>query len=195
VASKIDIWNLALSHFGNAANVSAPTEESAEAEHCRRFYPIALREALEAHAWTFASKRATLAELATNPREDFEHAYSLPADCVKPRKMLPEGYTDSENDGAVFEWWGTTLYTDEANASLVYTFALDDTTKFSPLFVIGLSYLLAGYLVGPMRKDETGKSQAAMRNLAEHKLFVAAASNASATRHRATHTPTAARVR
>lgn len=195
MASAIDICNLALSHFGQDGVISAisPPDGSAEAEHCARFYPIARDELLEMHPWTFASKRATLAEL-TNDREDFEYRYAVPADCLKPRRLLPDGY-DDEDHGSTFEWEGSSLYADESLATLVYTYKLTDTTKFSPLFVTALSYLLASYVVGPIRKDETGRSQQSLRQMGEALANRAAASNANADRRRASHTSTAKAAR
>lgn len=196
MASTVDICNLAMSHFGQAANISSinPPDGSAEAEHCARFYPVALVEALEFHPWTFAKKHATLAELV-NDRDDFAHAYALPADCVKPRRVLPEGYTDDENDGVEFDCEGGKLFTNAANATLVYTFKQVDPTKFSGPFVTGLSLKLAAYVAGPIVKEPSGRMQALLEQRAALKLSEAAASNGNSDRHRAVHRPTARRAR
>jgi hypothetical protein len=52
MSSVIDICNLALSHIGQAADVSSidPPENSIEAEYCARFYPMARDTLLEAYA-------------------------------------------------------------------------------------------------------------------------------------------------
>ena len=49
--SAVTICNLALAHLGDSATVSSidPPEGSAPAEHCARFYPVALGLLLEAH--------------------------------------------------------------------------------------------------------------------------------------------------
>lgn len=192
MASSVDIANLALSHFGQAANLSsiAAPYSSAEAEHAGRFYPVALAELLEAHPWTWATKRAALAELV-NDRDDWAYRYALPADCLKPRRVLPDGYADTENDGSPYEWEGASLYCDEALATLVYTFSVTDTTKFSPMFVKALSFRLASYMSGPVLKDPSGRAQAALYARSEKELGLAAASNANATSKRASHTSTA----
>lgn len=192
MASTVDVCNLAMSHFGQAANISSidPVDGSAEAEHCARFYPVALVEALEFHPWTFASKHATLAELV-NDRGDFAHAYALPADCVKPRRVLPEGYTDDQNDGADFDWEGGKVYTDATNATLVYTFKQVDPTRFSGPFVTGLSLKLAALVAGPIVKDPSGRTQALLEGRAQAKLNEAAASDGNSDRHRAVHRSTA----
>lgn len=192
MASSVDIANLALSHFGQAANLSsiAAPYSSAESEHAGRFYPIALAECLEAHPWTWATKRAALAELV-NDRDDWAYRYALPADFLKPRRVLPDGYADTENDGSPYEWEGSSLYCDEALATLVYTFSVTDTTKFSPMFVKALSFRLASYMSGPVLKDPSGRAQAALYARSEKELGLAAASNANATSKRASHTSTA----
>ena len=192
MASSVDIANLALSHFGQAANLSSIVApfSSAEAEHAGRFYPIALAECLESHPWTWATKRAALAELV-NDRDDWAYRYAIPADCLKPRRLLPDGYADTENDGSPYEWEGASIYCDEALATLVYTFSVTDTTKFSPMFVKALGFRLSSYMAGPILKDPTGRAQAALYARSERELGAAAVSNANATRKRATHTSTA----
>lgn len=202
MASAVDICNVALSHFGQNASIDSidPPDSSAEAEYCARFYPIVRDEMLEREVFTFSTKRATLAALV-NDRPDWQYRFALPADCLKPRAVLPSTYSRADTiDGLVdstdaFEWEGGSLYTDEPDAVLVYTFKLTDTTKFSPLFVTAASYLLAGYIVGPITKDPTGRTQLALRQLGDRYLGMAAASNANATRNRAQHVPTAKRVR
>jgi hypothetical protein len=186
MASIVDICNLALSHLGDDATVSSisPPEGSAQAEHCARFYPIARNTLLEMHQWNFASKRATLAQVA-NPWPEWEYAYALPADCLVALSVMPpdaqDDYatrvvpTDSplwahnyspvvaagryvpqpyslEMDAAGNE----ILLTNQENAHLRYSYIVTDTTKFSPLFIIALSHLLASYLAGPVLKGDTG---------------------------------------
>lgn len=196
MASAVDICNLALSHFGQDASIDAiePPDGSAEAEHAARFYPIALKELLEEFDWSFARKRSTLAEL-TNDRDDFAYKLALPSDVVQLRRLLPDGYVDDQNDGAVYQREGTSIYTDSSPATLVYTYALTDTTKFSPLFVVALSWRLASYLDGPIRKDMTGKSQMALRQVSDRIAGQAKASDANADKKRASHTSTAVGAR
>lgn len=196
MASEVDICNLALTTFGQTASIDSldPPDGSAEAEYCVRFYPIARDAALEAHWWPFATKRATLAQMV-NDRPDWAYRYAAPADMVKPQAVLASGYGNDEDEGAAFQWEAGSLYTDEADAVLRYTFRLRDTTKFTPLFVIGLSTMLAGYLVGPMAKDPTGATQLKLMQLAQRQLGDAAVSAANATRRRATFASTARRSR
>lgn len=52
------------------------------------------------------------------------------------------------------------ILTDQANAVLRYTAIVTDTTKFSPLFNMTLSWHLASMLAGPMLKGDAGAAEA-----------------------------------
>lgn len=196
MASDTDICNLALSHFGQDANISSidPSDGSAEGDLAERFYPIARDELLEEFDWTFARKRMTLAQV-TNDREDVGYKYALPSDLLKPRRLLPDGYTDEQNDAVDYEIEGSYIYTDDAQPTLVYTKTLTDTTKFSPMFVVTLSYRVAAYIAGPIVKDPTGGLQRSLRTASDAEAARAKQSDANSERKRATHTSTAQRAR
>ena len=196
MATETDIANLALSHFGQDASIDSidPPDGSVEAEHAQRFLPIARDEILEAFPWSFAKRRATLAE-QTNDRTDWAYRYAVPTGCIKPRTLLPATYDNEETEGVSFDWQGDSLYTDEPDATLVYTARVTDPTKWTPLFTTSLSWRLSSYMSGPIVKDPTGRIQAALYQRSELELRKATASNANASRNRATHTPTASRVR
>lgn len=162
MASAVDICNLALAHLGNAANIAAisPPDGSAEADHCKRFYPIARDVCLQAHTWGFATKRAPLAELAGTPPDNWQRQYTLPADCLQPLAiLLPYGHDDSLAQPFAVEALASgtqVLYTNVPEAVLRYSAQIVDTTKFSPTFVSALSWLLASYLAGPVIKGKAG---------------------------------------
>lgn len=183
MASKVDIWNLALSHIGGKASITDPDEATAEANHCRRFYSIALNVALERHAWTFATRRAALSEV-TNPVDHWMFAYGLPNLCVKPRAvLLPESTDDSKEQPFAVESdadGNGILYTNVEDAVLKYTTLIEDTNKFTPLFVLTLSYDLGAMLVGPIPKDL--KLKDGMLKAAAYYASLAAASDANSGR-------------
>jgi hypothetical protein len=196
LASSVDICNLALNHFGQDANISSidPSDGSAEGDLAARFYPIARDELLEEFDWTFARKRTTLAQV-TNDRDDVGYKYALPSDLLKARRLLPSGYTDEQNDAADYEMEGSYLYTDDAQPTLVYTKTLTDTTKFSAMFVVSLSYRVASYISGPIVKDPTGQLQRGLRTASDAEAARAKQVDANSERKRATHTSTAQRTR
>ena len=187
MASEVDICNLALAHLGDTATVSSlnPPEGSAQAEHCARFYPIARDTLLELHRWNFSMRRSVPASL-TSDWTEWEYAYALPANTMTVLSVLPDDSTDDYSTrfapadtllsyapivaaGAYTPQAYTietladgqlVLYTDQENAVLRYTVRITDTTKFSSLFVMSLSWHLASMLAGPIIKGETGAAEA-----------------------------------
>lgn len=173
---------MALGHIANSAELTAidPPDGSAEADHCATFYPMARDECLESHAWSFATQRATLAELATNAQEDiWAYAYALPNQLIKVLAVLLPGAPD-DTDTQPFlvetlENGSQVLYTNVEDAVLRFIWRQEDPAKFTPLFTIALSYKLAAYLAGPIPKDLNLKKT--LEQVAELKLGQAAASN------------------
>lgn len=187
MASSIDICNQALSHLGDSATVASidPPEGSAQAEHCARFYPMALAALLEMHPWSFSARRITLAAV-TNPSTGWAYAYAEPSDALNLISVLAPDATDdyssrtqttSSNDpnlrntiGGVYtpqdfatevdSAGSNIILTNQADAVLRYTSYVTDTSKFSPLFVECLGWLLASKLAGPILKGESGMNAA-----------------------------------
>lgn len=182
MASEVDICNLALSHLGDEASVIAitPPHGTTQASHCARFYPIARDVVLQAFSWTFATRRAVLAEVVNPVLGDYLYAYALPNGFLRPLAALYPGvpavdfgagatdtgsfaYTvESADDGSLI------LYTNLVTANLRYTARVTDTTKFPPLVIAAIARLLASYLAGPVLKGDTG-TKVAMQQM---KLFV-----------------------
>jgi hypothetical protein len=52
------------------------------------------------------------------------------------------------------------LYTNQEKAMLRYTAYVTDTTTYSPLFVMALSWQLASMLAGPILKGDAGAAEA-----------------------------------
>ena len=186
MASEVDICNLALAHLGDTATISSinPPEGSAQAQHCARFYPIARDGLLEGHFWNFAMKRATLAQVS-NSWPEWQFAYAVPADCLNPISVLPPNANDdyaSSFTPTDTPYWSHNfapvlaagqyvpqpytvemdangnqiILTNQEQAVLRYTRYVTDTTKFSPLFTMTLSHLLASFLAGPIIKGDAG---------------------------------------
>jgi hypothetical protein len=210
--SAADIANIALSHLGARAQVNSitPPDGSVEAGYAARFYPIARRELIEAHAFAFTIRRATLAEV-NNPSAIWTYAYALPTACIKPERVLRERvaamwlleYPDStvdevltERGSADFEVEDGVLFTHEPEAVLKYRVDVTDTTRFPPLFTSTLGLLMAGYLAGPIIKGLDGaKVGNAWREQAFRMLAKAAASDANASSQPAEHVAAQIRAR
>lgn len=180
MASEIDICNLALSHLGDTATVASldPPEGSVQAEHCARFYSIARDSLLEMHPWGFATRRIQLAQLGTGWPE-WDYSYAQPSDALNIIAVLPPDATDDYSQGLsnvplsaggsyvpkafsceIDSNGADVIYTDQEDAVLRYTALVSDTTKFSPLFVMALSWHLASMLAGPIIKGDAGAAEA-----------------------------------
>jgi hypothetical protein len=191
MASEVSICNLSLSHLGDTARVTSikPPDNSVQARLCAQFYPIARDALLEMSAYGFATRRAKLAQV-DNPSTTWLYAYAvpngmlnalavLPADAMddyeaqllsSDASFFPQGYVpapmslaftpqpyaiETNDDGSQI------ILTNVQDAVFRFTTFVSDTTKFSPLFTLALSYLLASHLAGPIIKGDEGRAVAA----------------------------------
>lgn len=188
--AELDICNLALAHLGDTAQITSinPSDGSAQATHCSRFYPIARDSLLDMRSWSFATRRKTLVALE-NTRTEWDYAYAVPADCTTSFAVLPpdvgDDYstryapTDSPGYPATIypvitagayipqpftietdEFGRQIIYTDQPNAVIRYSASGTDASKFSPLFKVALSWHLASMLAGPILKGDAGAAEA-----------------------------------
>lgn len=176
-----------LGNAATVASINPP-EGSAEADHCARFYPLARDTLLEMHAWGFALKRVALAQVA-NAASEWLYAYAAPNDAVNLLEVLPPDATDDINAQVPFpsDSYGLSaiqvynpvtigyttqpysseidangnqiILTNQEQAVLRYTALITDTSLFSPLFTMTLSWHLAAMLAGPVLKGESGISE------------------------------------
>lgn len=187
MASDVQICNAALAHLGDTATVASinPPEGSAQAEHCARFYPLARDALLEMHAWSFATRRASLA-LLTETVAQWRYCYAMPANVINVLAVVPPDTSDDYSQGlSVPDFYGyaptlipnagyyvpqpyaieTTaagaqaILTNQASAVLRYTVRVTDPTQFSPLFTMTLTWLLASMLAGPLIKGDVGRAE------------------------------------
>ncbi len=160
MASDLDICNLALSHLGDEANIASLTEGSAQAEHCKRFYPLARDATLEKHTWSFATRRTSLALLNVTAPDTWQFVYARPTTAVRVIAVLPQGASeDAQSEDFTQEILanGTqVIYSNTENATVRYIGLVTDTTKYTPWMVLAVGRLLASFLAGPIIKGETG---------------------------------------
>jgi hypothetical protein len=190
VATEIDICNLALSHIGdrNTVAVIRPPENSAQAAACARFFDIARDTLLAQHPWSFATKRAVLADLTgtvTVPPH-WLYAYSCPSDVINRLVVLSsESTQEEETEGFVYELGddspGTrVIYTNVETAYVRYTARVTNPAHFPPMFTEALSRQLASYLAGPIIKGEAGVKMAREQiSIAQAYLTLAAKEDAN----------------
>lgn len=159
MAAVVDIVNTALARLGDVATVSSLDEASAQAQYASTFYPIARDSMLEMHDWRFAIRRVTLAAVTADTFE-WSYAYAVPSDMLRAVSVL-EATSSATDSTQAFDIMddgsgNTIILTNLVDATLLYTVRVTDTTKFSPLFVDALAWLLAAQLAGPLLKGDTG---------------------------------------
>lgn len=190
MASVVDICNLALSHLGDTATLSSidPPEGSAQAQHCHTFYPMARDSLLELHYWNFSMRRVALASTDA-PYPMWQYGYLVPSDAINIISVLPPDVADDYSvkfvptDAPLFAHnyspmiqtgryipqpftletkadGSQVLYTNQPNAVLRYTAHVEDSTLFSPLFTLTLTWHLASMLAGPLIKGDAGAAEA-----------------------------------
>lgn len=163
MSNAIEICNLALAKLGDRAQVVSidPPDDSVQAQYCSIFYDPTLTSVLIDTQWSFAVKVAELAEV-TNDDSRFAYAYALPSDCLLIHSVFETGVATTYQgvNQAQFSVAQGVLYTDQASASIEYTFNQRDPVKFSALFVDALSWKLAANLSGVIIKGDTGASAA-----------------------------------
>lgn len=176
----VDICNLALSYLGDTATVASidPPEGSAQAQHCARFYPVALNLLLESHRWNFITKRAYLAVVANCYFDAWGFAYAFPSDAANVISVLPKSLYPVEDFRYWREWWPLEFEVDRASDFQVevlngqqvilsnacdavarYTVSTVQPGMFPGLFADALAWKLASMLAGPLLKGDAGAAE------------------------------------
>lgn len=152
MASKIQIWNMALAHLGHGKQVASADERSPEALACKLFWEQVVDEVLGDYPWTFTRKVEALALVDTFTAETAEWTYSyrVPSDCLSIRRIL-SGVRKDTNDSVVSfvtgqDDQGDLIFTDAEDAEAEYTARIEDASKFPAKFAQALALLLAVYV-------------------------------------------------
>lgn len=173
----VDICNLALSYLGDTATVASidPPEGSAQAQHCARFYPVALNLLLESHRWNFITKRAYLAVVEKCYFDTWQFAYALPSDATDVISVLPKALYPVEE----FRYWWPlefelnrardfqievfngqqVILSNVCDAVARYTVSTVQPGMFPALFTDALAWKLASMLAGPLLKGDAGAAE------------------------------------
>ena len=172
--TEIQVCNLALANLGEPATISSisPPDGSREAALCAQFFAFARDQMLEKHAWDFALRSKTLTVRAESPRVDWKYAYDYPSDVVSVLAVIRSdvdynyktmGTTGQQPYSVELDANGKRmLLTDQQDALLLYVAKVEDSTKWSSLFVRALSWQLASHLAGPVLKGEEGMKMVGM---------------------------------
>jgi hypothetical protein len=164
MATVVDICNRALVLLGDRGTVSSidPPEGSAQADHCARFYPMALKEALTAFPFSFSIKRGTLPRSATQVvGETDKYAFVLPSDCLylveaysQDNRNLPVEYNIEQIGGV------RCVISNQPSMWAKYVSGEVNASTFTAYFESALTHRLAAFLAGALMPGSSGISQA-----------------------------------
>lgn len=163
MANPVSICNLALSYIGDTASVASidPPEGGPQAQMCATMYPMAVNALLEMYDWTFATRRASVAQYADEDAHGWKGAYTLPGDCLRIARVhsaseqRADEPTDQEYEvGASVK--GRVLYTNADDPVVTYISSNTKSAVFSNAFVIALAWYLANMLAGQRVKGKEG---------------------------------------
>lgn len=185
-STKLDIWNVAISHLGEAIEVGDAEENSAAARACRRFYDVCREKALRDARWPFAKKYTLLASVTNAvPSSEFLYSYRYPVDALAIRRILngswrvetrqsrvPFRIAGDDNGRLILCDVQAIANTDPTLSVpwLEYTANVQDATVFSSDFVDALALLLANR-IGPRVAGDKSKLRADAFGLYEKEII------------------------
>lgn len=158
MASKIDIFNMALSHIGQSKTVADLNENSPDRRACSRFYDTCLESLLSEFDWRFAMRNVLLANIGSPPT-NWMYRYRYPNDCLKAIRIVVPGIRyPQESQEIPFEvYWetsGRSIVTDKVDAELSYITRVPEAERYPSNFVEALSYRLAASIAMPLANDQ-----------------------------------------
>lgn len=168
MASKLEIWNLALGNLGNKAGLSSasPPYDTREGELCGMYYDLARKFAISYVKPFWAKGRVVLAEVTDDLGDDMPvtwgYAYAKPNATQILGIFDPGSIQDEDAKGYEYETHDgdPVIYTNVNEAIARVLIDVEDVDKFHPAFVVGLASLLAAYIAGPLIKGKDGMAVA-----------------------------------
>lgn len=159
MASKIDVFNMALGHVGISTTVADELERSPERVICTRYWDTC-RDALFSYKdmpWNFAVTRVTLADIG-DPPFGWGYRYRYPNDCINALGIVgatgrvepPEARVKFE---VQYEADGRVILTDVEEAVLVYVKRINEVERWPSAFVEAMAYRLASMIIMPLKND------------------------------------------
>ena len=139
MASKTDIANLALGHFGEYRIVDF-LENSPSAEACRDAWDLTRQSVLRSHNWSFAMDDDLLTRLVEAPKARWKYKFALPADYM--RLVSCNGVLAGTSD-VPFSVRGNTLVSNSVSALIEYIKDVPETEFWDPAFAKAFTFELA----------------------------------------------------
>lgn len=167
MASRLQIYNMALSHIGMKKIYSTSTQNPSLVA-CDLHYPEALEDTYSEYSWSFA----TVKEQFASPSIDivgWDYVYTYPPKAAIVNAVFSAAnvdYKDEQEFEVVFVPGSNkkVICSNEPDAYIEYTYIVEDTTLFSPKFVLALSFKLAALIAFSLTADASKSDE--MRNAA-----------------------------
>jgi hypothetical protein len=164
MASKIDVFNMALGHIGVSSTVADELERSPERIACTRYWDTC-RDALLSYKsmqWGFATAREALADIG-DPPPGWAFRYRYPNGCVNAIGIIgvtgrTELFHTTPKFIVQYETDGRAILADTEGAVLLYTKRVVEVERWPASFVEAAAARLASMIVMPLKND------ASMRN-------------------------------
>lgn len=145
------LCNSALAKIG-AARITSLEEGSKNANLCATLYPRCRDDLLRAHSWNFATARAKLARVDTDPAFGYAATFALPADWMRNIAA----FDNEAGLGALdFKTEGGRILSDAEEVYLRYVMRVENANLMPPDFREALSSLLARELAVPIAQSNT----------------------------------------
>lgn len=165
MASAVDICNLALGKLSQDVPIASFQERSKEARTFARIYDHQRDLVLAERIWPFATKAQALAPQSETPMLGWGYRYTYPVDCAQALAVCDSSGVrfglqavsgvGSINELSGISWPGrcnfdvhfgeqdTSISSDLEGAYLIYTTQVEDTGRFSAMFIEALACKLA----------------------------------------------------
>jgi len=170
MASKIDIFNMALAHIGTTVTVADEAEKTVERITCSRFYDTC-RDALLAYKscdWNFAMTSVLLADIGSPPT-NWLYRYRYPSDCIRAVGLVIKGNrspTEAQKlrFDVMYEAAGRSIVSDQTEAELLYITRVTEAERYPSSFVEALALRLAAFIAMPLNKDKSLRDELTQRS-------------------------------
>ncbi len=153
--SKVKIYNMALAYLGVTA-ITSVSEGSVSANRVGNFYDRVRGQLLEKFPWNFAKKMMALSQTTEPATGDYDYAYTLPSDCLKPLSTNQDADYRIFGNTLLISYDDSELTDDDDLLYLTYIYQIEDESLYSELFVKLFSLALAVELA-PQFAVSTGK--------------------------------------
>lgn len=205
MASKTDIFNLALYKIAQSIAIPAVTDESKAADVMNRLWEPMRDLVLTDRVWPWAMRAQALALQVEPPQYGWAYRYAYPNDCLtayavtdtsgigaaggRLTRFANADYLASVWGSGAFDWetsfgtQGTSINTNVAGALLVYLVRVDDVGRYPPQFVNAMACRLAAEAAPPLVGDVGLNSKQQLLNEYAYALTAAGAHAMNESRH------------